>query len=132
MNLDIYINQVLEKLGLLFYKQYIRKKGLMIWIDDGAGYHTSKTTAEYLCRVKLICMDWPAQVSNLNPIENPWRIIKIRVSPKRHRIRSLESMKEVIKEEWEKLTEEDFCVYIERMPKRCKLVILAPGGSIKY
>ena len=70
MNSDIYINQMLEELGLLFYKQYIREKGPMIWIDDGAGYYTFKTTAVYRRRVGLIRMDWPAQSPNLNPIEN--------------------------------------------------------------
>ncbi len=132
MNSDIYINQVLKELGLPFYKQRIREKGPMIWMDDGAGYHTSKTTAANRRRVKLIRMDWPAQSPDLNSIEKLWRIIKVRVSIKRHRIRSLESMKEVIKEEWEKSTEEDFRACIESMPKRCKLVILARGGSIKY
>lgn len=31
----------------------------MIWMDDGAGYHTTpKTTAAYRRRVGLFCMDW--------------------------------------------------------------------------
>ena len=41
-------------------------------------------------------------------------------------------MKEAIKEEWEQLTEKDFRKCIERMKKRCKLVIKAKGGSINY
>ena len=126
MNSDIFINQVLEGLGLPFYNQCIEEKGSMIWMDDGARYHTSKMTTAYCRRIGLI------QSPDLNPIENLWRIIKIRVSAQRHRIHSLELMKKVIKEEWEKLTEEDFRACIESMPKRCKLVIEARGGSIKY
>ncbi len=132
MNSDIYINQVLEELGLLFYKQYIRKKGPIIWIDDGAGHYTSKISGAYCPRVGLIHLDWPTQSPHLNPIGNLWRIIKIRDCIKCHRIQSLKSMKGVIKEEWEKLMEEDFCAYIESSPKQCKLVILAQGGSITY
>ena len=64
-----------------------------------ASYHMSKTTAEYRRRVRLIRMDWSAQSPNLKPIENLCRIKEVPVSAKRHRIRSLESMKEVIKEE---------------------------------
>lgn len=37
-------------------------------------------------------------------------------------------MKEVIKNEREKLIEKDFYTYIKRKPKQCKLVILARGG----
>ena len=77
-------------------------------------------------------MIWPAQSPNLNPIENLWRIIKLRVSRCRHRIHSVEEMKETIKEEWERLMEEDFRKCIESMKKRCKFVIKARGGSIKY
>ena len=47
MNSDIYINQVLKGLGLPFYNQCIEKKGSMIWIDNGARYHTSKMTTAY-------------------------------------------------------------------------------------
>ncbi len=77
-------------------------------------------------------MDWSVQSLDLNPIKNLWRIIKVQVSAERHRIRLLESMKEVIKKEWETLTEEKFRACIEGLLKQCKLVILARGRSIKY
>ena len=51
INSDIYINQVLEGLGLPFYNQCIEEKGSMIWMDDGARYHTSKMTTAHIAVV---------------------------------------------------------------------------------
>ena len=49
-------------------------------MDNSATYHTFKTTTRYCYYVRLICINWPAQSLNLNPIENLYRIIKIQVS----------------------------------------------------
>ena len=86
---------------------------------------------QVLSRSGLLRMIWPAQSPDLNHIENLWRLIKIRVSERRHRIRTVEERKDAIKEEWERLTE-DFRKCVESMHNRCKLVIKAKGGSIKY
>ena len=104
----------------------------MRYMDDGAAYHTSKYTKKFCAEVGLLRMIWPAQSPDLNPIENLWRIIRIRVSGYHHKIHSVEEMRVAISEEWEKLTEEDYRKCIESMHQRCKLVILAKGGSIKY
>ena len=132
MNSDIYVNQVLKELGLPFYERCIEKREHMIWMDDSAGYHTSKTTTKCKQHMGLIRMDWPAQSPDLNPIENFWRIIKIRISGHRHQIHSVDKMKMVIQKEWGRLTEEDFWKCIESMPKRCQLVQKAQGEYIKY
>ena len=132
MNFEIYINQVLKKLGLPFFKRYGEERGDMIWIDDGAWYHTSKRTMKWCQKFGLLRMLWPAQSLDLNPIKNLWCIIKIRVSAQRHWIHLLEVMQKVIHEEWDKLMKKDFCKCIESMPKRCKLVILARSSFIKY
>ena len=114
MTSEIYVDQVLHPLAVPFYEECLREIG------------------EMSAEVGLLRMIWPAQSLDLNPIENLWRIIKIRVSGYRHRIHSVEEMKVAISEEWEKLTEEDYRKCIESMHQRYKLVILAKGGSIKY
>ena len=75
-------------------------------------------------------MVWPAQLSDLNPRENLMRIIKIRLSKTSNSF--IRGDAKVIQEEWDKPTEVDFRKYNDGMPKRCKLVILARGGFIKY
>jgi hypothetical protein len=41
-------------------------------------------------------------------------------------------MEAILQEEWDNLTPADWRAYIESMRRRCKLVIKAKGGSIKY
>lgn len=100
MNSDIYIGEVLRLLGLPFYEECVAKRGLMIWMDDGAGYRTSKKVIEWDRQSGLLRMKWPAQSPELNPIENLWRIIKIRVSARRHQIHTIEAMEQAIRAEW--------------------------------
>lgn len=46
MNFEIYINQVLKKLELPFFKYCIEKKRDIIWMDNRAQYYTSKMTTK--------------------------------------------------------------------------------------
>ncbi len=104
----------------------------MIWMHNGASYHTSKFTTKFCCQAGLLFINWPPQSPDLNHLENLWRIIKIQVSSCRHRARTLEELKVAIQEKWERLTEEDYKKWIENMHKRCKLVIRAERDFIKY
>ena len=101
-------------------------------MNDGTDYHTSKRIITFERETDLLRMNWPAQSPDLNPIENLWHIIKIRVSARRHQIHTLEAMEKAIIDEWGRLTEKDFRKCIESIPERCRLVIAAKGGAIKY
>lgn len=88
MNPEIYINQILKKIGLPFLKRCIEVRGDMIWMDNGIGYHTSKMTTKWCHKFGLSPMQSLVQLSDLNSIKNLQRIIKIRVSAQRHQIHS--------------------------------------------
>ncbi len=89
----------------------------MISMDDSAYYHTLQTIAEHYCCIGLIQIDWPAQSLHLNFMKILWWIITLRVNANFHQIRSLKSVKEIIKEDWKKLMEKNFRAYTENMPK---------------
>lgn len=108
MTSQIYVDQVLKQLGLPFYNELKEERGFVIWMHDGASYHTSKFTTKFCRQAGLLFMNWPPQSPDLNPIENLGRIIKIRVKSRRHRARTVEELKVAIPEEWERLAEEDY------------------------
>lgn len=60
INFEIYINQVLKKLGLPFFKRCVEEKRDMIWMDDGAQYHISKMITKWCQKFGLLHMLWPA------------------------------------------------------------------------
>ncbi len=66
---------------------------------DGASYHISKFTTKFCHVAGLLGMNWPPQSTDLNPMENLWRIIKIKVSGRRHQVRTVEELKVAIQDE---------------------------------
>jgi hypothetical protein len=101
-------------------------------MDDGAKWHTIPKVINYYESHGVVRMPWPAQSLDLNPIENIWRLIKLRISKRRHRIRSIKEMERVLLEEWDKITPKDYRWCISSMPKRIDLIYKNKDSSIKY
>ena len=132
MNSQRYINDVLNGPGFDFYEALIQRYGDAVWQQDNASYHASKMSVQYLKALGFQLLEWPAQSPDLNPIENLWRLIKIRISQRRYRIHTIDEMEQIIQEEWNALKPTDWKKITESMSKRCELVIRAKGGAIKY
>ncbi len=84
INSDIYCEQVLDKLGLPFYKHFIQEKCLMIQMDDETNYHTLTKTVQWHKKMGLNCMNWSALSPDLKLIEILCRIIEMRFGVQRH------------------------------------------------
>jgi transposase len=106
--------------------------------QDNDPKHTSRATKTYMESVHIseaeeTLLFWPAQSADLNPIENLWSILKVRLGKDPNtRLLSLNDLWEKVQEEWASITVEECQKLIQSMPRRIDAVRNAKGGNTKY
>ncbi len=101
------------------------------WVfqHDNDPKDTAKATKEWLKKKHIKVLEWPSQSPDLNPIENLWRELKVRVAKRQPNLNDLER---ICKEEWDKIPPEMCANLVANYKKRLTSVIANKGFATKY
>lgn len=98
--------------------------------QDNDPKHTAEMVRLWILYNTPHTLKTPPQSPDLNPIEHLWDILDRRV--REHHISSQNQLKNVLREEWGKITEEVTRNLVQSMPNRLRDVIKQKGYQTKY
>jgi hypothetical protein len=77
----------------------------------------------------IVSLVHPPNSPDLNPIEAIWNILKQRV--RKRTWRTLEELKSILQDEWDKITMDEVRKRIREMPERCRQLVKTGGKPIR-
>ena len=92
--------------------------------------HTAKLTKEWFENNGISALNWPSQSLDLNPIENLWHTLKVKVHKRNPQ--NIKQLEELGKEEWGKVTLDQCGKFVVNYRRRLEAVKQNRGYATKY
>ncbi len=128
MNGGIYRETLSE--NLLPSARALKMKHGWVFQHDNDPKHTARATKEWLRKKHFKVLEWPSQSPDLNPIENLWRELKVRVAQRQPQ--NITALEEICMEEWAKIPATVCENLVKTYRKRLTSVIANKGYITKY
>lgn len=126
MNGDRYI-EVLQTHMLDFYEI----GDCNFFMQDNAPCHKAKRVMKWLQNKKVDVLEWPGNSPDLNPIEELWANMKLKLQEKN--TSTPQQLVEALRDIWVHNIDLDYCRSLsDSMPKRIAAILKAHGGHTKY
>ncbi len=116
--------------NLLPSARALKMKRGWVFQHDNDPKHTARATKEWLRKKHLKVLEWPSQSPDLNPIENLWRELKVRVAQRQPQ--NITALEEICMEEWAKIPATVCENLVKTYRKRLTSVIANKGYITKY
>ena len=106
-------------------------------IEDGAKYHAGKPNREVTSAFKVQKLLLPANSPDLNPIENAWHILKVRLRKRFtqnrwERPESEDALWKMMEEEWDNIDQVILDRLVDGLPRRVEAIIAVNGNHVKW